>query len=213
MIKNKVKPTDQQVFEILEDLQKIKSVDNKAEYLRDNFNGHRPLHYILKMNYCSNIASMLPDGVPPFRKNETDGPTSASLWQYLNVFPVFVRSVQSSKMKMLQIENTFIEMLEAIEPREAEVVCLSKDRKLEEKFDVSLDLVNKAFPGLITAPAEMPQIRPVTPEERANNLLETAKDLRTKARELQTEAREMEQEAKELLEGVKNAEPKAATAN
>lgn len=197
---NSAKPNDQQVFEVLEDLRKITSEDNKVEYLRDNFNGHRPLHYILKMNYCSNIASMLPDGTPPYTKNETDGPTSASLWQYLNVFPVFVRSAQSSKMKMLQIENTFIEMLEAVEPEEAEVVCLAKDRKLEQKYDISLSLIDKAFPGLITHAAEMPEIKPVTPEERANSLLETAKDLRAKARELQTEAREMEKEAKELLE-------------
>lgn len=200
-----IKPRDQQVFEILTELGKIKSEKNKVEWLKDNFSDHTPLQYILKFNYCASILSMLPEGQPPFNNEETDAPSKASLWQYLNVFPVFVRSPQSQKMKMVQIERVFIEMLEAVEKEEAELVCLAKDRKLEEKFDITRSIVDAAFPGLIAAPAEMPQIKPVTPEQRANDLLETAKELKERAKQLNAEAREYETEAKELLKVVNDA--------
>ena len=207
---NNAKPRDMDVFEILEDLDKIKEHKNKVEWLKSNFSEHQPLVYILKMNYDGAIVSMLPEGQPPFDSKETDGPTPASLWQYLRVFPVFVRSVQSSKMKMVQIEKLFIEMLEAIEPKEAEMVCLAKDRKLEEKYLITLDLVNDAFPGLIQSKAEMPPVRPMTPEDRANQLLENARELEKQAKSLNAEARELRAEAKDLMKVVKEDASEAA---
>lgn len=205
-----VKPRDQQVFEILTELGKIKSEKNKIEWLKDNFSDHTPLQYILKFNYCASVVSVLPEGQPPFDQTESDGPAKASLWQYLNVFPVFVRSPQSQKMKMVQIERVFIEMLEAIEKEEAELVCLAKDRKLEERFDITRSVVDEAFPNLVVSSAEMPVIKPITPEERADNLLTTAKELKARAKELQLEAREYEKEAKELLKVVKDAKSESA---
>jgi hypothetical protein len=207
---NSAIPRDQQVFEILEDLEKIKDTKNKVEWLQTKFQDHTPLMYVLKMNYCGSIMSMLPEGIPPYSSPDTEVPSRASLWQYLRVFPVFVRSVQSSKMKMLQIEQTFIEMLEAIDQKEAEVICLAKDRKLEEKYSITQDLVNTAFPNLIASPAEMPKITPLSPEERANNLLDTAKELKQQAKKLNDDARELEKEAKEVLKVVKNDNAAAA---
>lgn len=202
----KIKSRDMDVFEILNDLGNIKDKSNKVEWLKDNFSDHQPLQYVLKMNYCGTIQSILPEGEPPFNKGETDGPTPASLWAYLKVFPVIVRSAQSAKMTMMRIEQVFIEMLEAIPPKEAETVCLAKDRKLEERFNIDIDIVKQAFPNLITQSADMPEIVPPTPEERAEKLLDGAKALKAQAKKLNDEAKELEKEAKELLkEAEKNA--------
>lgn len=202
----KIKSRDMDVFEILTELGTIKDESNRIEWLRDNFTDHQPLRYVLKMNYCGTIQSMLPEGEPPYNKGETDGPTPASLWAYLKVFPVIVRSAQSAKMPLMRIEQIFIEMLEAIPPKEGELVCLAKDRKLEEQYPVTLSLVNKAFPGLITQSAVMPEIVPPTPEERAEKLLDGAKSLRNQAKTLTEEAKELEDEAKKLLkEATKDA--------
>ena len=198
-----MKSRDYDVYEILEELGTIKADSNKVEWLQTNFGDHQPLRYALKMNYCGTIQSILPEGEPPFTKEETDGPTPASLWAYLKIFPMIVRSAQSAKMTMIRIEQLFVEMLEAIPPKEAEMICLAKDRKLEERFDISLDMVNKAFPGLITQSAEMPEIVPPTAEERAEKLMDGAKALRTQAKELQSQARELETEAKALLKEAK----------
>jgi len=194
-----MKSRDYDVFEILNELATIKNESNRIEWLQTNFSDHQPLRYILKMNYCGSIQSILPEGEPPFTKGETDGPTPASLWSYLKIFPMIVRSAQSAKMTMMRIEQLFVEMLEAIPPKEAELVCLAKDRKLEERFDISLDVVTKAFPDLVTQSADMPEIVPPTPEERAEKLMDGAKALRTQARELTAQAKELETEAKALL--------------
>jgi hypothetical protein len=148
--------------------------------------------------------------MPPFNSKETDGPTPASLWNYLRVFPVFVRSAQSAKMKMIQIERIFVEMLEAIEPKEAELICLAKDRKLEEKYMITLDLVQEAFPGLIQSKAEMPILKPLTPEDRATQLLENARELEKQAKTLNAEAKELRAEAKDLMSVVSKDASEAA---
>ena len=202
-----MKSRDYDVNEILDELGKIKAQSNKVEWLQTNFGDHQPLRYMLMMNYCGTIQSILPEGEPPFTKGETDGPTPASLWSYLKIFPMIVRSAQSAKMTMMRIEQLFVEMLEAIPPKEAELVCLAKDRKLEERFDISLAIVNKAFPGMIKLSADMPEIVPPTAEERAEKLMDGAKALRTQAKELTAQAKELETEAKELL---KEAKPNAA---
>lgn len=206
---NNIKPRDMDVFEILGKLDTISDKSNKAEWLKDNFTGHQPLQYVLKMNYCGTIRSKLPEGEPPFNKTETDGPTPASLWSYLKTFPLLVQSVQSNKMPMIRIEQLFIEMLEAIEPKEAETVCLAKDRKLEERFGITSEIVRVAFPGLIAQPATMPEIVPPSNEERAESLLDAAKQIKTQIKTLQNEAREMEKEAKELLKEAKTNDASA----
>lgn len=204
-----IKPRDMDVFEILTKLDTISDTANKVEWLKDNFTGHQPLQYVLKMNYCGTIQSKLPEGEPPFTKGETDGPTPASLWSYLKTFPLIVQSVQSNKMPMMRIEQLFIEMLEAVEPKEAELICLAKDRKLEERYGITSEMVRMAFPGLITRSATMPEIVPPSPEERAESLLDAAKQIKAQIKTLQAEAREMEKEAKELMKEAKTDDASA----
>ena len=127
-----IKPRDMQVFEILEEISNIKSDDLKVKTLQEKYYDHTPLHRILKMSYCSSIIPMLPEGTPPFNRNDNpDGPNHTSLWEYIRIFPVIVRSAQSIKMRPLQIERSFIEMLEAVDANEADVVCKAKDKVIQ----------------------------------------------------------------------------------
>jgi len=198
------KPRDMDVYEIFDELTDIKDRSNKIEWLRDRFYDHTPLHRIVKMNYCNTIVSMLPPGEPPFNKGQTDGPVPASLWSYVRVFPSIVRSAQSIKMRPVQIEKIFIEMLEAVEPKEAEMICLAKDRQLESRWDIDVDLFKQAFPQLNIQDAEMPEIKEPTAEEKINDMLERAKTLKAKAKEMTSEARELEKNAKKLMEEAEN---------
>ena len=95
-----MKSRDYDVFEILNELATIKNESNRIEWLQTNFSDHQPLRYILKMNYCGTIQSILPEGEPPFNKGETDGPTPASLWSYLKVFPIFYSNLANSGNRM-----------------------------------------------------------------------------------------------------------------
>ena len=189
---------DKQVFEILKELGEIKHEDLRAEWLRDNFSDHKPLHYILMMNFSDTIVSVFPEGVPPFNQEEQDGPSRSSLWQYLNVFPVFVQSAQSQKMTALKREQILIEMLEALDNEEALVFCAAKDRKLEESFDISLEVVLEAFPELGIVCEKPRVVKEKTPEEKAESLLAKAEELKQKAKEFNAEARKLTTEAKQL---------------
>ena len=195
-----ITPRDYQVHEILEEVDNIKNFDNKVEHLQTKFSDHTPLLRILKMNFCDTIVSMLPEGTPPFNREPTDGPNISSLWAYTQVFPVIVRSAQSVKMKALQIEKIFIEMLEAVDVKEADTICLAKDKKLQEVYpSVTIDLIKKAFPSLNISSANYvePEVT-LTDEERAVRMLDEAKELKAKAKDLNAKARELTSEAKKL---------------
>jgi hypothetical protein len=42
----------------------------------------------------------------------------------------------------------FIQILEGLHPREAEILCLVKDKKLSTKYKVNLDLIKEAYPDI-----------------------------------------------------------------
>jgi len=193
-----VKPRDMQVNEILTEISNLKSDELKVQTLTQKYYDHTPLHRILKMNYCDSIISMLPDGTPPFTRNEDhDGPNHASLWEYIRMFPIIVRSTQSLNMRPLQIERNFIEMLEAVDPEEAETICLAKDKNLETKYQVSVDVVKKSFPQLnIVTSDTVPSTK--TNEQLAEEYLEMADLRKREAKKLNEEAKELIKKAKEL---------------
>ena len=194
---NNIKPQDMQVFEILSEISKLGDDSLKVQTFQSKYSDHTPLHRILKMNYCKNIIPMLPEGSPPFNRNEgADGPNQSSLWNFVRVFPVIVKSQQSMKMKPLQIENMFIEMLESVDPQEADVIVLAKDKNLESEFDITSEVVTRAFPNLnIEATGKKVEL---TDEDKAMRMLEKAERLKAMAKQYNSEAKDLIKKAKEL---------------
>ncbi len=194
---NNIKPQDMQVFEILSEISKLGDDSLKVQTFQSKYSDHTPLHRILKMNYCRNIIPMLPEGSPPFNRNENaDGPNQSSLWNFVRVFPVIVKSQQSMKMKPLQIENMFIEMLESVDPQEADVIVLAKDKILESEFDITCEVVTRAFPNLnIEATGKKIEL---TDEDKAMRMIEKAERLKVLARQYNSEAKDLVKKAKEL---------------
>ena len=45
-------------------------------------------------------------------------------------------------------EMIFINMLQGLHPKEAELLCLVKDKDLESKYNVSIDQVKQAYPDM-----------------------------------------------------------------
>lgn len=188
-----------QVFEILSEISNIKSDELKVKTLQQKYYDHTPLHRILKMNFCDTIVPMVPEGNPPYNANqEPDGPNHASLWEYIRIFPVIVRSGQSLKMKPLQIERAFIEMLEAVDPKEAETICLAKDKILTKVYDISLSVVEEAFPVLNIQSDNKEPVKEKTNEEKAAEFIELAKVKKAEAKKLYDEAKEFILKAEEL---------------
>ena len=193
-----VKPRDMQVHEIIKEISDLKSDELKIQTLKQKYYDHTPLHRVLKMNYCKTITPMLPEGNPPFNRNEgADGPNHSSLWEYIRIFPVIVRSSQSMNMRPLQIERMFIEMLEAVDPSEADIICMAKDKLIHSNYDISVNVVNEALP-MLQIQHEETVVEEKTNEKLAEEYLEMA-DLRKKeAKKLNDEAKEFYKKAKEL---------------
>ena len=195
---NNIKPQDMQVFEILNEISDLQEDNLKVQLLKTKYYDHTPLHRILKMNFCKTIVPMLPEGTPPYNRNENaDGPNQSSLWQFIRVFPIIVKSQQSIKMKSLQIENMFIEMLEAVDSKEADVICLAKDKNLETQYQVSCDIVTKAFP-MLNIESTGRVVEEPSDEDKAMNMLERAERLKAQAKDLNAQAKDLIKKAKEL---------------
>lgn len=194
-----IKAQDMQVFEILDQVDRAVEADRVTVFKK--YQDHSPLGYILKWNFDDSIVSILPEGVPPYNSAEEDGPSSGSLWGALRLFPLFVKSAQSAKMRLIQIEKQFIDLIEHLDPREVEVLCAAKDGTLQTIYsNITLDLVQEAFPGLIAAPTTK-VVKELTDEEKAQKLVTLADEKKAKAKALQAEAKEHIKEANALLAG------------
>ena len=51
-------------------------------------------------------------------------------------------------LSSLRKETMFINLLQGLHPLEAEIVCLTKDKKLETKYKITKDVVSKAYPDI-----------------------------------------------------------------
>ena len=113
------------------------------------------------------------------------------------MFPNFVDSAQGRQLPELKRENLFIEMLDALDLEEANVIVLAKDGKLDEKYDITIDVVNAAYPdiGLVSDPIPEP-----TPKEQKEDLLSQAKSIKEQVKELNSLAKELTEKAKAITE-------------
>ena len=192
-----MKTQDAQVYEILEELDSCTTKQRKVDLINTKYNNHTPLQYVLRWNFDRAIKSLLPEGEPPFDKERKDGDSPQALWSYLKMFPNFVDSAQGRQLPELKRENLFIEMLDALDLEEANVIVLAKDGKLDEKYDITIDVVNAAYPdiGLVSDPIPEP-----TPKEQKEDLLSQAKSIKEQVKELNSLAKELTEKAKAITE-------------
>lgn len=54
----------------------------------------------------------------------------------------------NDSMSAIRRESMFINLLQGLHPLEAEIICLVKDKKLEEKYKITKEIVSEAFPQI-----------------------------------------------------------------
>ena len=141
-------PPNPFVFEILEAANKQRSADKKAEILRDHRN--EALVSILIWNFDETAVSMIPDGPVPYERNEVPvGTDHTSLRkEYRNLYN-FVKGGNDS-LSAVRRETMFIQMLEGLHPKEADILCLVKDGNLSRQYPkINKDVVSKAYPDIV----------------------------------------------------------------
>ena len=110
----------------------------------------RPLRNVLALNFDKNIALDLPEGAPPFKRDEREpvGMSAASLYTESRRL---ARCIESDPLPKLKKEAVFVQILEGIHYQEADVIIACKDRNLEEMYpNITREIVRKAFPTLLT---------------------------------------------------------------
>ena len=133
--------------EILELVHEQESVEDKVKILKEYAND--ALKTLLIWNFDESIISLLPTGEVPYQPNESPlGVDHSSLRRdYKNLYN-FVKGGNDSLSKIRR-ETIFIQILESLHPNEADVLVLVKDKKLEDKYDITLDVVKQAYPDIV----------------------------------------------------------------
>ena len=169
-------PRNPFVFEVLDAASKQRTKAKKVEVLQKY--GDISLKMILKWNYDSTLISALPEGEVPYGNFEDDANTTGTLTTKVSLqvrkmhetgsfsmgssdkqghttirreaknFYRFIRGGQDS-LSNLRRETFFINILEGLHPLEAEVLILVKDKRLEEEYNITKEIVSQAFPDII----------------------------------------------------------------
>lgn len=132
--------------EILDLVHEQDSEEDKIKVLQTYEND--ALKTLLIWNFDESIISLLPQGEVPYQPNESPlGVDHSSLRRdYKNLYN-FVKGGNDSLSKIRR-ETIFIQILESLHPNEAEVLILVKDKKLSDKYDITLDIVQKSYPDI-----------------------------------------------------------------
>ncbi len=159
-------------FEVLALASKQRSNAKKVEILKEY--EHDSLKAIFIWNFDESVISVLPPGeVPYFGDNDfktstmteriqqavdTMGDLSSSsigssdqkhttIRTEYTKFYNFIKGGNDS-LSTLRRENIFINLLEGLHPLEAEIICLCKDKKLQEKYKITKEIVSEAYPDI-----------------------------------------------------------------
>ena len=139
-------PKDALVSEILDAASKARSKAKKVEILQE-FDSPA-LRAVLIWNFDDSARSMLPEGDVPYSPNEAPKGTDHNRLtsEYKNLYH-FVKGGNDT-LAPLRRESMFIQLLERLHAEEAEVICLTKDKRLSEKYKITQEVVSEAFPEI-----------------------------------------------------------------
>ena len=143
MAKLPPKPT---VAEVLDAVHKQKTKQKKIEVLREY--DSKALRYCLIWNFDESLKSALPEGEVPYTPNPS--PTPEANNKLASEYRTLYNFIEGGNYDLTTTrrEVLFIQLLEAIDPGEAEVLCLVKDKKLAKKYRVSFPVVQEAYPDI-----------------------------------------------------------------
>lgn len=107
------------------------------------------LRTVLEHNFNPDCVYDLPEGAPPYKKDTglPYGVTDSSLRAEYRRLYIFLKSYD--KVPKMRKETLFIQVLEGIHWTDAEVLCLIKDKALQEKWpSLTAELVKELYPNM-----------------------------------------------------------------
>jgi len=137
-------PFIHEIFELAsEQKTKAKRVAILKEYRDDSVTA------VLIWNYDVKVVSAVPEGVVPFKQNDVPvGTDHTSLRREWKNLYHFIKGGNDS-LSAIRRETMFIQLLEGLHPKEAEIICYIKDKDLKALYPkITLDVVKEAFPDI-----------------------------------------------------------------
>ena len=165
-------PINPFVFEVVEAASKQRTAAKKVEVLKKY--EHDSVKAMAIWNFDKTVVSLLPEGPVPYGETnaqttfagtlseniakeaaggesatgqDLDGRNKTSIRHEYKNFYHFVQGGNNS-LTTTRREMIFINMLQGLHPKEAEVLCLVKDKDLESRYKVSIDQVKQAYPNM-----------------------------------------------------------------
>ena len=131
---------------IFEDVAAANSIKARKKVLLENES--KPLKELLKYAFHPDIKFALPPGKPPYKtigSPEEYNPTY--LYPSIRKFYLYIEGGHDG-LTQLRREQLFVQMLESLHPKEAEVVIQIKDKKLNYR-GLTYKLVKTTFPEIL----------------------------------------------------------------
>ncbi len=168
-------PKNPFIFEVLDLVSRQRSNAKKVELLKkyEDFS----IKAIMIWNFDESVISMLPEGPVPYSAFEDQTVHSGNLStkiteevrrmhetgsfslgssdkqghttirkEYKNFYH-FIKGGNDG-LNNIRRESMFINLLQGLHPLEAEIICLIKDKKLEEKYKITKEVVAEAYPDI-----------------------------------------------------------------
>ena len=134
------------ISEILRKVSNAKTKKEKIDLLRKH-NGNA-LRQLLIINFDESVVSMLPEGDVPYTPNDAPvGTDHTRLEQeYRGLYRFFKGG---AKLPGLKRESMFVQLLEGLSAEEAELLCLVKDGRMNNKYKrITKAVISEAFPSI-----------------------------------------------------------------
>ena len=165
-------PVNPFIFEIL-DLASVQKTNAKKVEVLKNYEDPS-VKTVFVWNFDSSVVSLLPPGPVPYGETnaqttfagtlseniakeaaggesatgqDLDGRNKTSIRHEYKNFYHFVQG-GNNELSTTRREMIFINMLQGLHPKEAELLCLVKDKDLESKYSVSIENVKQAYPDM-----------------------------------------------------------------
>ena len=167
-------PVNPFVFEVLEAASKQRTKAKKIEVLSRY--AHDSIMAVFIWNFDESVISLLPEGEVPYGNTREDNSVTGTLSDRINdavgmmaesgstslgsqdqgkasirkeytKFYNFLKGGNNG-LSSLRRETMFINILEGLHPLEAEILILTKDKRLTDKYKITKEIVSAAYPQI-----------------------------------------------------------------
>jgi hypothetical protein len=138
-----------EIYEILEKAAAAPTRVEKIEVLK-KYNS-LALRDILRAAYDDFIEFNLPPGVPEYKASlSKEGMSPTSLQRQTTMMTYFVKKGKGDTLMPVKRERMFLQVLEGIHPKDAEILIAVKEKKFAGKYKgITKALVQEVWPTLI----------------------------------------------------------------